>query len=125
MPYKDPHKRYLATLKSRAKKPELYKALDLKKGRARSQRGYHIFRRYGLTREAWEKIRDDQLGRCKICGEPPTMLTRQSSVLHVDHNHITGKVRGLLCQRCNIVVGVLEKQQTILTKALFYLEKNN
>jgi len=53
-------------------------------------------RQLGVTDEAYEALLDAQGGGCAICGAKPK--TRR---LHVDHDHATGKVRGLLCHRCN------------------------
>jgi hypothetical protein len=50
----------------------------------------------GITDDAYEQLLAEQEGGCAICGNPPK--TRR---LSVDHNHRTGKVRGLLCFRCN------------------------
>ncbi|MEI8051963.1 MAG: endonuclease domain-containing protein [Actinomycetes bacterium] len=50
----------------------------------------------GVTPAIYEVMLDDQDGGCAICGRPPK--TRR---LDVDHDHKTGKVRGLLCHRCN------------------------
>jgi predicted adenine nucleotide alpha hydrolase (AANH) superfamily ATPase len=55
--------------------------------------------------------------RCQICGE--LELTRSSKRHHVDHCHKTGKVRGLLCQSCNLKLGWFEKNQENI---LAYLE---
>jgi hypothetical protein len=63
-----------------------------------------------------------QRGLCAICGRPPTTTRRNlSPVLDRDHDHKTGYVRGLLCRRCNILVGWLESTDpTVLRKALDY-----
>jgi|SRR5215469_9672883 len=53
-------------------------------------------RELGVTEEEYERLLKEQDGGCAICGNPP-----KSRRLHVDHNHRTGKVRGLLCFRCN------------------------
>ena len=50
----------------------------------------------GVTDEDYARMLDAQGGGCAICGNPP-----RSRRLHVDHDHRTGKVRGLLCFRCN------------------------
>ena len=57
--------------------------------------------RYGMTLEAYEEMVEKQEGRCLICGELPPAL-------FIDHDHATGKVRGLLCPRCNGALGVIE-----------------
>lgn len=61
----------------------------------------YLQRTYGITSEQFEKMRQLQKGRCKLCNAPP--LTRAKTIrrLFVDHDHKTERVRGLLCYRCN------------------------
>ena len=66
---------------------------------------YEIKRLYGINQENWQAMFDNQGGCCKICGRHQTELKH---VLHVDHNHTTGKVRALLCRSCNFNVGIYE-----------------
>ena len=127
MPYKDKGKRYEAIKKSRAKKPELYATLDTKKARNQSRRGYHLQRLYGITLDQWTKMLEEQNGRCKICDKQAGLSKSGRPYFHLDHNHLTGKVRGLLCPRCNLFVGYIEKYNDInlLPLTLKYLEENN
>lgn len=71
-----------------------------------------IERRYGLTQEAFWKLWDSQGGRCALCTTIGFDTEAPRNVLEfklvVDHDHKTGKVRGLLCQRCNISLGGYE-----------------
>jgi Autographiviridae endonuclease VII len=72
----------------------------------------HAFRhRYGITTEDYEKMFKKQRGLCKLCRKPE-MSTRRK-YLSVDHCHQTGRVRGLLCARCNMVVGVVEADNSL------------
>lgn len=121
MPYKDPKKRYEASLKSIAKKPEHYRAKGVEADRRRSKRGYFLKRRYNITKEDYERMLESQGSVCKICGKPPRNTSQQTAVLHVDHNHTTGKVRGLLCGKCNTGLGFIE-QEELLKAAKAYLE---
>lgn len=75
-----------------------------------------IFRKYGINREEWDRLYDLQLGRCAIC-VMPLSETRP----HVDHNHETGEVRGLLCNLCNPGLGYFRDDPVILLQALRYL----
>ena len=127
MPYKDKQKRYDAIRKSWAKKPEKYKALNLENKRKASRRGYHIKRRYGLSFDEWQAMLKAQDGCCKICGQPGKLTKSGRSYLHVDHNHKTGKVRGLLCARCNLLIGYMEADGWMkqLWEAENYLEDNS
>lgn len=63
--------------------------------------------RYGITIEDYERMLAEQNNQCAICGVAPPPGRR----FHTDHNHATGVVRGLLCQRCNIGLWALEDQE--------------
>lgn len=82
-----------------------------------SEWGRRLKRKYGITAEQYGEMLAAQAGGCAICARPPK--TRR---LAVDHNHKTGKVRGLLCYRCN---GQLIRDHTLesLRRAVAYLEK--
>lgn len=74
--------------------------------------------KYGLTPEDYEQILSKQDGRCAICRAPA-----RSGYLCVDHDHVTGDVRGLLCGRCNAVLGYAEDSPVTLRSAIHYLEE--
>lgn len=61
---------------------------------------------------------DRQKGLCACCGDPPG-----EKALSVDHDHITGQVRDLLCQRCNPGIGYFQDDPERLQKAIDYLQK--
>ncbi|MCY1447865.1 Recombination endonuclease VII [compost metagenome] len=61
---------------------------------------------------------DAQAGVCKICGRPDDT---KRGMLQIDHCHTTGKVRGLLCHHCNILLGNARDDVAILEKAIAYL----
>tara|TARA_R100001086_G_scaffold244692_1_gene174766 strand:- start:493 stop:747 length:255 start_codon:yes stop_codon:yes gene_type:complete len=65
----------------------------------------------------------DQRGKCAICGKPE--CEEKHSVLHVDHCHTTGDVRGLLCRNCNHVLGLMKDDAALLAAAIAYLERPN
>jgi len=64
---------------------------------------YRIQREYGLTPNQVKEMSDKQNGRCLICGEAKRLV--------IDHDHVTGKVRGLLCHRCNTCLSEHENPQ--------------
>lgn len=72
--------------------------------------------RYGITPEEYLDMEEAQGGVCKICGEPP-----DKTRLHVDHCHKTGKVRGLLCFKHNLLLGYCDDSVEVLNKAAAYL----
>ena len=78
-----------------------------------------IKREYYLTIEQYNQMFVDQNGVCAICGEKQ----ENGKNLSIDHNHETGKVRGLLCTRCNTGIGLLKEKEDILLKAIEYLKK--
>lgn len=74
-------------------------------------------REYGLTVEEFDKLLIEQLGRCVICSRP--MVGHKEP--HVDHDHVTGKVRGLLCKSCNLILGCADDSDEVLLRAIVYL----
>ena len=76
--------------------------------------------RYNITIEDYVRIYNEQGGKCSICGKQESEFKRK---LHIDHNHNTGKFRGLLCHYCNTAIGLLKEDITLLNKAIEYLNK--
>jgi hypothetical protein len=80
--------------------------------------------KYGISREEHDLLVRVHAGRCAICGRPETMVRRgKVQALCIDHDHRSGKVRGLLCSFCNLVIGYAREDAEILRKATMYLEK--
>jgi len=65
------------------------------------QKDYALRCAYNMTLEEWNAMVKKQKGKCAICKEKPVRKSMTGPGLCVDHNHKTGKVRGLLCTRCN------------------------
>ena len=87
----------------------------------RNDRSHHLRSTYGITVEQYEKLFESQGRRCAICG---SCDSRGPGVnFHVDHDHKTGKVRGLLCCNCNFVVGHSLDSPEILMRAADYLNR--
>lgn len=95
----------------------LEKAKEMLLNKPITSRERNIQLRYGENR--YDELFSSQNGVCKICGKPETMKGRK--FLSMDHNHITGKIRGLLCYRCNLAIGLLFEDTTNLQKAIDYL----
>ena len=78
---------------------------------------------YGITPKQWEELFIKQNGLCAVCGNwlSPSWL-RPTKQTNVDHDHRTGKVRGLLCVRCNNGLGQFLDQGVLLIMAHKYLE---
>jgi len=66
---------------------------------------------YGITLEVWLEMLIEQNGRCLICGKHQANIDK---VFFIDHNHKTGKIRGLVCPRCNTYIGFIEKAKRFL-----------
>lgn len=77
-------------------------------------------KQYGLTRESWLQLVDKQESKCAICGKEEL----HPSALAIDHDHKTGRVRGLLCRDCNVALGLLRDDVDLLAKATLYLTQN-
>jgi recombination endonuclease VII len=75
---------------------------------------------YGITRQEWGAILGRQEGRCAICAD----VLDKGKGTHIDHCHATGIVRGLLCGRCNVAIGMLKDNSTLLRAAARYVEAN-
>ena len=82
------------------------------------QQEYFLRQKYGLSLQEYEQLVEQQDGRCAICGcDQPAGRGRW----HVDHDHTTGKVRGLLCHNCNVGLGNFKDDPRRLEAAVKYL----
>jgi len=79
-------------------------------------RRYQIAR-YGLTSEQYDVLWERQRGLCGICEDQ----LKPGRTTHIDHDHQTGHVRGLLCQRCNQALGLMRDKASLLIGAAMYL----
>lgn len=91
--------------------------------RVKLNRWKNNLRVYGLTIEEYEAIKEEQNGLCAICKNPPSGKGPYGK-LHVDHNHTTGEIRGLLCSPCNKAIGIFKENINYLESAIKYLEKH-
>lgn len=76
---------------------------------------------YGLTVQAFDKMLEDQNNKCAVCGN--LFTDKGNRYACVDHCHDTGKVRGLLCVKCNSGIGLLGDSIKMLEKAIQYLHE--
>lgn len=74
-------------------------------------------RRYGITIKDYEELLEKQNFSCRICKQPVSSIRR----LDVDHDHKTGHVRGLLCNKCNQAIGLFQDNPKLLIEATDYL----
>jgi len=97
--------------------------LAYQKKRRTAHPALHIARRYKLAQEQYEALLAFQAGRCALCSEPLEKSGRTSESAHVDHDHETGIVRGILHRRCNLMIGQAGDDPDILEAGAAYLKK--
>lgn len=109
---KDKNDRGVAALReARKKDPERF-------------RGYDLKRNFGISIEQYNEMLEAQEGVCFICGNPEDSKRHENQKLAVDHCHSTGKIRGLLCNRCNRGLGYFRDNPDLLAKAFSYVMKH-
>lgn len=113
----DSSKRRASTADGREKKRLAY----WKAGGKEDRQARNLKRHYGLTPDVYDQMRDAQGNVCAICGGPPGGSAKR---FHVDHDHVSGKVRALLCYKCNIGLGSFDDDTARLLSAASYLEKH-
>ncbi len=87
-----------------------------------SDRRCFMKRRYGISLESYEEMFRAQDGRCAACKQRETAKQKgRIMLLGVDHDHTTGKIRGLLCNRCNRVLGLFRDNPDVIKRALDYV----
>jgi hypothetical protein len=86
--------------------------------------GIDLWRRYKITIETYYKILKKQRGRCAICkSKDPKRRNVRANRFHVDHDHKTKRVRGLLCFICNLGLGSFKDNPKLLKNAQLYLQR--
>lgn len=115
--YKENHDEYLTKARKRNAR--------YSERRSTSARIRHLKRNYGLTLREYETMLTEQGGVCAICQKPEVAAGRGGKMksLSVDHSHATGKVRRLLCLRCNLAVAMLECTPWIASSVFDYLRR--
>lgn len=92
-------------------RPHIYKAI----------RRRALYARYGITAGQYDQMLLKQGGGCAICGATAEQHERQARPLHIDHDHATGIVRGLLCTSCNTGLGKFRDNPKLVQAAADYL----
>jgi hypothetical protein len=96
--------------------------------RTRRPSNSYFLQRYGISREEYDKMLDQQDGKCAICRKSEVSTYQRGTTegklmaLAVDHCHATGKVRGLLCSKCNRAIGLFEDDSELLRLAAEYID---
>lgn len=91
------------------------------------QRNEMLKEKYGISLQDFEKMATAQDGVCAICSRDPSEFEGDKNlshkVLHVDHDHVTGRIRGLLCFFCNTAIGMLRDDAAVAIRAADYLKE--
>ena len=88
---------------------------------AEASRGNKLLKAYGLTLSQYDELLDSQRNRCAICDTDNPK--GHNGRFHVDHKHLTGEIRGLLCHSCNVSLGGFRDSISVLAKAIQYLNE--
>lgn len=126
MPYKDPdqQKRYFEEYrkKNRSLLVEKERKRYVKKSESIRERTreWRLNRLYGLTVEQRDALFEAQGFTCAICGDH---MPKGKNKWHVDHDHKTGAVRGVLCRYCNVGLGSFYENPRLLRNAAEYIER--
>jgi len=80
------------------------------------------YRRYGVTMQQYRAVWVRQGGVCVICEQPER--TERNRLLTIDHDHVTGRFRGLLCSQCNRAIGLLQDNPKVIDAAARYIERS-
>lgn len=113
--------------KWRAENGEAYKAYQRDYYQANKEklkermRANALLRQYGLTVQDYDDLLEAQGGGCAVCG---VEKGHAGNRLAVDHDHSTGEVRGLLCDRCNLILGKADDNPELLLGLAAYLQIN-
>jgi hypothetical protein len=110
----------MSTAEERAKRAAYMREWHRRNPRRRKH--YLIKGRYGLTIDDFEAIVEAQDGRCAVClrvFDPDP----QKRDMQIDHNHETGVMRGVVCARCNAILGRVDRDVEVLKRAVAYLER--
>jgi hypothetical protein len=99
--------RHSANQRTRRERPDV---------KARERQG-HLRRKFNITQERYEELLAAQGGGCAVCSKRP----KPGKSLHVDHDHTTGAVRGLLCFSCNAALGHLRDDPALIDALMAYV----
>lgn len=92
-----------------------------------TKRRWYLKKKYGLSVEDYQTLFDKQDGKCACCSTRLNIVKSNNGhdTACVDHNHKTGKVRGLLCNHCNRALGLLKEDAEVMKKLISYLETHD
>jgi DNA repair exonuclease SbcCD ATPase subunit len=114
---------YTAGYRAKNREKRLAKQKEYAKKNPEKIKDLNLRANYGLTYDSYIQMLAEQNGKCKICGRSDSGHVN-SKWLAVDHDHATGKIRGLLCQPCNRGIGLLRDCPDTLAAAIIYLKES-
>jgi hypothetical protein len=112
--------------KERKRKEKFNRYHSLSKEQRRVQNKKGNVRKFGISYEEYHAMLERQDNKCSICNKEETetnVVYNHTKYLAIDHCHETGKIRGLLCSKCNKGIGMFKEDISILKSAISYLEK--
>lgn len=98
---------------------------DAQRYDAHARRNAYLEKKYGITVDDYHRMYEKQLGLCAICLTPERDAHVTYKYFIVDHDHETGKVRSLLCDKCNKGLGQFDDDANRLEAAALYLRSHN
>lgn len=96
-----------------------YKSVGQRKRKLETNRDRHLRIKYGITDVDYVNMFNEQKGVCPVCTE---VLELRDSSTHIDHNHTTGKVRGLLHISCNLSLGLIKENFDTALRLAKYIQ---
>lgn len=113
----------LTVIEWQKENPEKYNEKRFKylKSKYASRRDKRLLKEYGINQQQYNSLFSSQNGMCAVCCAEQITLSKP---LYVDHDHLSGLVRGLLCQHCNTGIGMMRESIDLLKKAISYLERS-
>ena len=90
------------------------------------QAEYGRAKRRGISRDELDGLMSEY-HQCEICGTEVqwyTEMIQRANSAHIDHDHVTGAIRGVLCNQCNVALGYFQDSPSLLWKATVYLQRN-
>lgn len=113
---------YLGNRETRLQDMQNYRDAGLRpKADPAKSRAYHLKKKYGLTEDQFQERFNLQGRACAICNKEHVCGEK---AFHTDHDHVTGAIRGILCQACNKALGLAQDNPKILMSMAAYLIQN-
>jgi hypothetical protein len=95
--------------------------LDCETGTFEYRKSAYLKKVYGITLKEYYELLKEQDNKCAICGRDSFEFKK---LLSIDHDHETGKVRGILCNSCNVAIGLFQDDLDIIKNAHTYIKKS-